>query len=170
MYKRQNERYFIDEQLSRTDEVSVFKASQTALARPVVLKIFEHNITAEDLDDFESEAQALGRLRHPNVVTLYDHGHLTDGRLFLVLEYIAGSRLDELLDLGPLPLETCLKVGLQVSSALTESHRLGIVHRDVQPTNVILTDNEDGLTVRLIDFGIASVAERTEHELSLIHI
>ena len=63
-----NERYFIDEQLSRTDEVSVFKASQTALARPVVLKIFEHNITAEGLDDFESEAQALGRLRHPNVV------------------------------------------------------------------------------------------------------
>lgn len=158
-----NERYLIDEQLSQTERVSVFRATQTALARPVVLKIFERDNTIDDRDDFESEAQALGRLRHPNVVTLYDHGHLADGRLFLVLEYIAGSRLDEVLESGPVPLATCITVGLQVSAALTESHRLGIVHRDVQPTNVILTQRDDGLRVRLIDFGIASVAEQTKH-------
>jgi serine/threonine protein kinase len=106
---------------------------------------------------FRREGMALNRLQHSNIVNLVDFGHLDDGALYLVMQYIEGRNLQQVVDSGgPLPVGDGVRVVKQLADALEYAHRLDIVHRDLKPQNIILHD-DDPRYVKVIDFGLVKL-------------
>jgi len=127
----------------------------------VALKVLHPEMTAipEIVARFEREAVAAARIDHPNVAQAMDFGHLDDGALYFVLEYVDGKSLRALLDEGPLGLGRALAIARQVADALVAAHEVGIVHRDLKPDNVMLVVQPDGTDrVKVLDFGIAKLS------------
>ena len=111
----------------------------------------------------EREARAVARLQHPNVVAVYDHGEDDGGTPFLVMEWIEGRSLKDVVADGPLPEQEARRITLQLLAALEHAHEHGIVHRDIKPQNVLIAP--DG-TAKLTDFGIARSVDAT-HGLTM---
>lgn len=130
----------------------VFKARDTRLGRTVALKVLpaEFQRDAGRLARFQREAEAISRLNHPNICTLYDVGS-EEGIDYLVMEYIEGHSLADRLEKGPLSQDEMLRIGAEIAEALQRAHKQGIVHRDLKPSNIMLT----GSGVKLLDFGLA---------------
>ena len=143
---------------------SVYKASQPEMNRMVAVKILHTKLTdRKDLASrFRREARALSHLSHPNTVKVMMYGELDNGALYIVMEYLEGRNLHQIIKReGPMPLERAIPVLLQVCGALQEAHELGIVHRDIKPENIFLTKSagmED--FAKVLDFGLAKVTER----------
>jgi serine/threonine-protein kinase len=137
----------------------VWQADDTVLGRRVALKVLVEELAADDRANrrFVREARATARLAHPNVARVYDFGRV-GGVPFLVMELVEGETLAGRLASGPLPPAEAARVAAAVADALDEAHRRGIVHRDVKPSNVMLT--RDG-EVKVLDFGIAAAADET---------
>src|SRR5450756_1855835 len=140
---------------------AVYRALDTRLDRTVAVKVM-HPVLADDEEfvvRFRAEAKAAARLAHPDAVAVFDQGE-DAGRLFLVMEYVAGGTLRELLrDRGPLSPALAVAVFVPVLRALAAAHRVGLVHCDVKPENVLL--GRDG-RVKVADFGLArAVASST---------
>jgi len=129
----------------------VYEAWDERLSRPVALKLL-HTTDATSSARLRAEATVLARLHHPNLVTVFDTG-THDGRPFAVTELVRGQTLGTRMAEGPLPLDELARIGAQVASALAYAHEHGVIHRDVTPGNVLLT--EAAGDARLIDFGIA---------------
>ena len=129
---------------------------------PVAIKVLKQDVVAnkpELVARFVREGEALRQLNHPNIVKMLAASE-QDGRHFLVMEYVSGGSLQELIAAdGPLPVNRVLEISLDVADALTRAHRLNIIHRDLKPPNVLLA--EDG-TPRLTDFGIARMVDSTQ--------
>lgn len=107
---------------------------------------------------FKREALTLGRLRHPNIIEISDAGQTPAGALYLGMEYVAGPNLQSAIDKhGPYPVADALAILTQLASALAYAHGAGVVHRDLKPPNVILS-NGDPENVKIIDFGLAKIA------------
>jgi serine/threonine-protein kinase len=139
----------------------VFEGYDTMLARRVAIKVLVHPYDRNPvfLARFEREAQAAASLGHPNIVSVYDIGEQA-GTHFMVMEHVAGQTLRDLLDLsGPLDGARTARLAMQVCSALTAAHQRGIVHRDVKPSNVMVTGDDQ---VKVMDFGLAA-ADAWEH-------
>jgi serine/threonine protein kinase len=135
----------------------VDKAHDTLIDRTVAMKTFGHGFGSEELQkQFMREAQILGRLSHPNIVSIYDLGTNADGSAYLVMEFVPGKTLESVMAAqGPLPLA---RVGVwagDLANALNRAHRAGIVHGDVKPANIFVTDEGH---IKLGDFGIARYA------------
>ncbi len=135
----------------------VDKAHDTLIDRSVALKTFGHGFGSEELQkQFVREAQILGRLSHPNIVSIYDLGTNEDGSAYLVMEFVPGKTLESVMATeGALPLS---RVGVwagDLANALNRAHRAGIIHGDVKPANIFVT--EEG-HIKLGDFGIARFA------------
>jgi predicted Ser/Thr protein kinase len=148
------ERYELEGLLGTGGMSSVFKARDMLLERYVALKILHEHFgsDAEYAERFRREARAVAQLSHPSIVTVIDRGE-ADGRHFIVFEYIEGENLKELVGrTGPLPVRDAVLLGIDIADALAFAHRMGIVHRDVKPQNVLL--NGDGRP-KVTDFGIA---------------
>lgn len=147
-------RYAIEARLARGGMASVYLATDIRLERRVAVKVM-HAALAEDPEfvaRFNREARAAARLSHPAVVSVYDQG-TDDGHVFLVMEYVAGSTLREVLrDRGKLTPAEAVAVMDYVLAALGAAHTAGLVHRDVKPENVLITP--DG-RVKVADFGLA---------------
>jgi hypothetical protein len=133
----------------------VYRALDPFLEREVALKVMLPQI-AEDPEQkqrFEREARAVARLNHPNVVMVFDLGYHTDGAPYIVMELLKGEDLFHITRRNPPPsLEQKVAIVLQVLDGLGQAHRLGIVHRDVKPANIFVTDQG---TAKIMDFGIA---------------
>jgi serine/threonine-protein kinase len=143
---------------------SVYKASQPEMNRMVAVKILHTKLTdRKDLASrFRREARALSHLTHPNTVKVMMYGELDNGALYIVMEYLEGKNLHQLIKReGPLPVERAIPVLVQTCGALQEAHELGIVHRDIKPENIFLT-RSGGMDdfVKVLDFGLAKVTER----------
>jgi serine/threonine protein kinase len=139
---------------------TVYLAHDEELDRPVALKILADNLAGDTTfrDRFEREARLAARLSHPNVVRVFDVGE-SDGRPFIVMEYVEGDTLAaELGRHGPLPPDRAVDLALQICSGLEAAHASGLVHRDVKPRNLLL--RPDGV-LKIVDFGIARAAEST---------
>ena len=143
---------------------SVYKANQTAMNRPVAVKILHPKLTnRKDLvSRFRREAKAMSHLSHPNTVRVLLYGELEDGSLYIVMEYLEGKNLNQTVRAeGAMPVERALPIMIQVCEALEEAHRAGIVHRDMKPENIFLC-TQGGLKdfPKVLDFGLAKVTER----------
>jgi serine/threonine-protein kinase len=145
-------RYRLDELLGRGGMSEVWAATDLELGRRVALKLLAPN---EDNARFEREARAVAALGHPNVTQLYDYGE-SDGRPFMVLEYLAGGSLEELLRAsGALDDADTHRIASEIAAGLAHAHARGVVHRDLKPSNVLF--DEEG-RAKLADFGIARMA------------
>lgn len=135
---------------------AIYQARQTSLDRDVALKVIDRSISNDTnfLDRFEREAKALAKLSHPNIVSVYDYGHTTDGLAYFVMEYVHGLNLREALQSMPIDVAYALEIVGAVADALQYAHSKGIVHRDIKPENILLSD--DG-RIKLADFGIAKI-------------
>ncbi len=148
-----SDRYELEELVGSGGMSSVYRAHDRLLDRKVALKVLHEQYTgdAEHVGRFRHEARAVATLSHPNIVTVIDRGE-HDGRQFIVLEYVDGENLKELIRRGPLPVATAVDLAIQISQGLAFAHQQGLVHRDVKPQNVLL--DGDG-QVKVTDFGIA---------------
>ncbi|WP_163569241.1 protein kinase domain-containing protein [Fodinicola feengrottensis] len=152
------ERYRVRGMIARGGMATVYHALDERLERTVAVKVI-HPAYATDpsfVERFGREARSIARLSHPNVVAVYDQGS-HNGLAFLVMEYVPGRTLRQLLtERGKLAPEEAIGVLGPLLSALAAAHRVGMVHRDVKPENVLLST--DG-TVKVADFGLARIAE-----------
>jgi len=153
------ERYELEEVVGTGGMSSVYRAHDRLLERDVALKVL-HQQFGEDGDHverFRREARAVARLSHPNIVTVIDRGE-QDGRQFIVFEYVAGENLKSLIEReAPLPEQEAVRLALEVARALAFAHEHGLVHRDVKPQNVLLTEEGEA---KVTDFGIARSLDR----------
>jgi serine/threonine-protein kinase len=143
---------------------SVYKAYHARLDRYVAVKIM-HQMLLEDptfQTRFEREAQIVARLEHPNIVPVYDYNEL-ENQPYLVMKYIEGRTLKNLLSAGPLSPEHILAVMTPVASALTYAHQRGVIHRDIKPSNIVLDKDE---MPYITDFGLARIAQMGESTMS----
>src|SRR3954469_6518726 len=132
----------------------VYRARDRLLERVVAVKVPTATVTPDSAERFKREARAAARLNHPNVVGVYDWGGGTDP--FIVMEFVEGRSLRaELQERGALPAAEVASIGAQIADALAHAHHHGVVHRDVKPSNVLLTP---GGSVKVTDFGIAQSA------------
>ena len=151
------DRYELAELLGRGGMGEVRVAEDRRLGRQVAVKLLRSDLAANPRvrSRFEDEAKAAAQLAHPNVVAVFDTGE-HDGIPFIVMERLPGGTLAQEIAKGPLSPERATDVAVQVLGALGAAHAAGIVHRDVKPGNVLLTD---GPVVKVGDFGIAKGAE-----------
>jgi serine/threonine-protein kinase len=135
----------------------VYKARDTHLDRFVAIKVLppERVADPERKRRFVQEAKAASALNHPNIITIHDIAS-EGGRDFIVMEYVPGKTLDQLIGRKGLKLDETLNYSIQIADALAKAHAAGIVHRDLKPANVMVT--QDGL-VKVLDFGLAKLTE-----------
>lgn len=163
-------RYRVVDLISRGAMGKVYRAKHEALGRTVAVKVLQilnaedHNSTYEAR--FLKEASTLARLSHPHTVRVYDYG-VWEGNTFLVMEFVEGLTLHNLLKRGLVSTAEALRYGMQVAAALHEAHEKGIVHRDLKPSNVLIQEDEHGVGhAKLVDFGLAKELEAQDLELT----
>ena len=154
-------RYEIIEKIGNGGMATVYKAMDRILKRYVAVKILRDEFTTDQefIRRFEAEAQSAARLTHPNIVSIYDVG--VEGNLYyIVMELIQGKTLKEIIieEQGPLPWKWSVNVAIQIASALEMAHKNNIIHRDIKPHNIIIT--EDGIA-KVTDFGIAKAVSNS---------
>jgi serine/threonine protein kinase len=114
---------------------------------------------------FKREVRAAQLVAHQNIVATYDAGQLADGRMYLTMEYVEGVSLHDLLQQrGPLPITLVCGILAEAADAIHSAHAAGVVHRDIKPHNIILSDHPSGKIVRILDFGMAKILDSTVQE------
>ncbi len=160
---REHNRYRILEHIGRGGMGDVYKAEHMVMNRPVALKVIKPELVQNKsaIKRFHREVQAAARLHHGNIVTAHDAERAGNSH-FLVMEFVDGVNLDEVLkERGPLPVEEACDVIRQTAVGLEHAHSLGMVHRDIKPHNLMLTEAGD---VKILDFGLASFASQAATE------
>ena len=154
-------RYEIIEKVGNGGMATVYKATDLVLKRYVAVKILRDEFTTDEefIKRFETEAQSAARLVHANIVSIFDVG-IDNGIYYIVMELIQGKTLKEIIvaERGPLPWKWSVNVAIQIASALEMAHRNNIIHRDIKPHNIIIT--EDGIA-KVTDFGIAKAVSNS---------
>lgn len=153
-------RYRIIDKIGVGGMADVYRGEDTLLGRPVAIKILHHNFTNDDefVTRFKREAQAAGKLNHPNIVNMYDVGF--DQNLhYIIMEYVDGETLKEYITRhGRLSIDEAVKFTIAIAEGLEHAHAMGIVHCDIKPHNVIITHTG---RVKVTDFGIARAMNAT---------
>ncbi len=153
------ERYRITELVGAGRFSIVYKGQHLFMDRAVAMKTLQTNLVEDQtvIKRFEKEAVALSKLRHPNIVSVYDCFVHTNGQPFLVMDFLDGHTLEELLnDRGAIPPKLMRAIIFQASAGLAHAHASGVLHRDIKPDNIILLPREKtDERVRLLDFGFA---------------
>ena len=153
-------RYEVLEKIGIGGMATVYKAKDNILKRNVAVKVLRDEFTTDEefIKRFNTEAQAAASLTHPNIVSIYDVGH-EDNLYFIVMELIQGKTLKQIItEDGVLPWKWSINIAIQIASALEIAHKNNIVHRDIKPHNIIIT--EDGIA-KVTDFGIAKAVSNS---------
>ncbi|AUX37978.1 MULTISPECIES: serine/threonine-protein kinase [Sorangium] len=154
-----SKRYRIDEVIAMGGMGAVYRGEHVHMHKRVAIKILHPDTERlpELVQRFEREAIAGAHIQHRNVATATDFGEAEDGSFFLVLEYVRGTTLHEIIRRGPMPAARAAVIARQLAAALGATHAMSIVHRDVKPRNVMVVEPQGDL-VKLIDFGLAKVS------------
>ncbi len=149
--------YEVVEHIGRGGMADVWSARDRKLNRMVAIKTVAHTLSqdATPVNMFKQEAQTIAQMEHPHILPIYDFGEY-DGQLYIVMRYVAGGSLDDLLRRGPLPITEALRLGQAVAQALDYAHAGKIVHLDLKPPNVLLDSHRSPY---LADFGLATVLD-----------
>ncbi len=156
-------RYSVQSQLGQGAMGRVLLAKDPVLDREVAIKLLRDDLKiprdqkASLVKRMRQEARASARVSHPNIVALHDMGEDDELGLYLVFEYAEGTTLKQRLQSGPLPARLAARLAREIGSALTTAHRAGVLHRDIKPDNIILTQTG----AKIADFGIARVPDST---------
>ena len=159
--------YKILEKLGEGGQGTVYKAIDSKLGRTVVIKVLPAELTAKEanLKRFEREARLASALDHPNICTIFDLNEI-NGIHFIVMQYIEGRNVRQLVNGRPLSLESALSIALQTTDALAAAHARGIIHRDIKAGNVMVTPTGQ---VKVLDFGLAKLLDEDAARTSGIH-
>jgi Tol biopolymer transport system component len=135
----------------------VFRARDTRLGRMVAIKVLHGELSSnpDRLARFEQEARTASALNHPNIVIIYEIGQV-DSQPYMVMEYVEGKTLRDVLGAGALSIRKILRYAVQLANGLAKAHEAGIVHRDLKPENLMV--NEEGL-LKILDFGVAKLVQ-----------
>ncbi len=156
-----DERYELRGLVGSGGMADVFVAHDEILDRDVALKLLKDHYAKNEefIERFRREARSAASLSHPHIVPVFDWGETGDGMYYIAMEYLPGGTLkDRIMSKGALPARTAAAVALQIAEALQAAHKRGIIHRDVKPRNILITDSGH---VKVADFGIARAAEAT---------
>lgn len=158
--KRIADKYEIEQVLTRGGMGVIYRGRHLLLDRPVAIKCIAEVLTYDPSmwKRFEQEAKSASLLNHPNIITIHDFGVTSEGDLYLVMEYLEGASLNDFIELnGQLNERVCAKIFTQVCDALQHAHGMGILHRDLKPTNIFISSTSRGPHVKVLDFGLAKV-------------
>ncbi len=161
--------YSLDEKIGSGGMGVVYRARHAMLHRPTAVKLLDvDKTTDETIARFEREVQLTSQLTHPNTIAIYDFGRTPEGIFYYAMEYLEGITLEELVRrFGPQPEGRVIHVLRQVCGSLAEAHKIGLIHRDVKPANVMLTQRGGILDfAKLLDFGLVKAIDQ-EHESKL---
>src|SRR5919206_988335 len=159
--------YRILEKIGAGGQGTVYRALDRKLGRTVVIKVLPPELTTKEanLKRFEREARLASALDHPNICTIFDLNH-ADGLHFIVMQYVEGKNVRQLVAGRPLELKSALLIAIQVADALSSAHKRGIIHRDIKAGNVMVTNMGQ---VKILDFGLAKLMDETMAHESGIH-
>jgi serine/threonine-protein kinase len=149
-------RYLVEELLGVGGMGSVYRARHQFIGRDVALKFLDPSLTKNERlrKRFLGEARAANQINHEHIIDITDFGETEDGIVYMVMEYLEGHSLEEELEKGPIEPRRAVRIALQVALGLGRAHELGVVHRDIKPGNILVT--QDG-TPKLLDFGLAKL-------------
>lgn len=155
------ERYEIESVIGSGGMSVVYKAKHKLMDKIVAIKLLDPRLVRQQLavKRFQQEAQAASRLSHPNVIVVHDFGMTPDGQPYMVMDYLGGRSLQDILDENPsLEPPRAKRIFTQTASGLSHAHKMGVIHRDVKPNNIIIDyDHMGDEAVKIVDFGIAKL-------------
>ncbi|MGI9065908.1 MAG: serine/threonine-protein kinase [Pyrinomonadaceae bacterium] len=157
------EKYRIDERLSEGGMGTVYRGTHVLMDKTVAVKVLRPSLAADEkiVARFSREARAASRISHPHALSVTDFGESENGVVFLVMEYLSGKTLKELIrEEGPMALPRAVELIRQVGGALDAAHAEGVVHRDLKSDNIMLLGNTGLDYAKVLDFGIAKIKER----------
>ncbi len=161
------ERYEIESVIGSGGMSVVYKARHKLMDKVVAIKLLDPRLMKQQLavKRFQQEAQAASRLNHPNVIVIHDFGITPDGQPYMVMDYLSGRSLQDILDENPhLVPARAKRIFSQAASGLAHAHKAGVVHRDVKPNNIIIDMDHNGQeAVKIVDFGIAKIVSDSDN-------
>lgn len=163
------DRYVLEEKIGEGAMGAVYRARHALLRRPTAIKVMRPEIAGErSLERFEREVRLTSRLTHPNTIAVYDYGTTPEGHFYYAMELLDGADLARVVDrTGPLPPGRVIHLLIQAAGALAEAHALGLVHRDVKPSNLILARQGGRHDVlKVMDFGLVKETEGSARTLT----
>ena len=158
-------KYRIEEKLDEGGMGTVYRGTHILMEKTVAIKVLHPALAADDkiVARFTREAKAASRISHPHAINVTDFGEDEDGVVFLVMEYLRGRTLKEIVrSEGPMEVERVCEIIRQVCGALEAAHSEGVVHRDLKSDNIMLEEVGDGDWAKVLDFGIAKIQESAE--------
>jgi serine/threonine-protein kinase len=151
----------------------VYRAHHAMLRRPTAVKVLPpEKMGTENVQRFEREVQLTSQLTHPNTISIYDYGRTPDGLFYYAMEYLEGYTLTELVEAsGPLDASRVAWLMRQIAGSIDEAHRIGLIHRDIKPDNIMVCDR-GGLcdVVKVLDFGLVKEMQSSEPALSAVNV
>ncbi|PYS68987.1 MAG: hypothetical protein DMF69_18400 [Acidobacteria bacterium] len=155
-------KYRIDARLSTGGMGTVYRGTHVLMEKTVAIKVLRPSLAADEkiVARFSREARAASRISHPNALSVTDFGEDENGIVFLVMEYLSGKTLKQVIrDEGPLSLTRTVEILRQVGDALQVAHSQGVIHRDLKSDNIMLLSTGAGDYAKVLDFGIAKINE-----------
>lgn len=156
------EKYLVEQLIKRGGMGAVYRGKHILMDKTVAIKVLRPALAVDDavVARFSREAKAASRISHPHAVSVTDFGEAENGVVFLVMEYLDGRTLKEIIrGEGPMPLTRVVEIVRQVTGALDAAHAQGVVHRDLKSDNIMLSRTNDGDWAKVLDFGIAKIQQ-----------
>jgi eukaryotic-like serine/threonine-protein kinase len=164
------EKYRIEELINEGGMGAVYRGTHVLMDKTVAIKVLHPALAADDkiVARFSREAKAASRISHPHALNVTDFGESSNGVVFLVMEYLKGQTLKEVIHSeGPMPLPRAVEIVRQICGALEAAHTEGVVHRDLKSDNIMLLDVGGGDWAKVLDFGIAKIIEKVGQDPGL---
>src|SRR5439155_14865342 len=155
-------KYKIDKLIKRGGMGAVYRGKHVLMEKTVAIKVLRPSLAVDNevVARFSREAKAASRISHPHAVSVTDFGEDENGVVFLVMEYLDGRTLKEIVrSEGPLALDRIVEIVRQVAGALDAAHQQGVIHRDLKSDNIMLSRTDGGEWAKVLDFGIAKIQQ-----------